>query len=142
MPAATVADTLVVPFNDLDALEHALREHRATGRRGDRGAGSGNMGVVPPVPGSRGAAPRDDRHGTVLIFDEVMTGCAGAAAGRRSSTGSGDLTCLGKVLGGGLPAAAYGGRRDHGTVAPVGPVYQAGTLSGNPIAMAAGARTR
>jgi glutamate-1-semialdehyde 2,1-aminomutase len=102
---------------------------------------AGNMGLVPPVPGFlEGLRELCDRHGALLIFDEVMTGfrvawdCAQGLLGVRP-----DLTTLGKVIGGGMPIAAYGGRRDlMAQVAPSGPVYQAGTLSGNPVAVAAG----
>jgi glutamate-1-semialdehyde 2,1-aminomutase len=141
VPEGTVADTLVVPFNDVKAVETAVAEH-----------GSDLAAIiVEPVCGNMGAvAPRDGylealRHvtaanGTVLIFDEVMTGFRLALGGAQERYGvTPDMTCLGKILGGGLPAAAYGGRADiMATVAPEGPVYQAGTLSGNPLAMAAG----
>jgi glutamate-1-semialdehyde 2,1-aminomutase len=141
VPAGTVADTLVVPFNDTKAVEAAVAEHGA-----DLAAV-----IVEPVCGNMGAvAPRDGylealrsitaANGTVLIFDEVMTGFRLALGGAQERYGvTPDMTCLGKILGGGLPAAAYGGRADiMATVAPEGPVYQAGTLSGNPLAMAAG----
>jgi glutamate-1-semialdehyde 2,1-aminomutase len=142
--AAAVADTLVVPFNDLGAVE-ALFEGR-----GDRIAAvlvepvPGNMGVVPPVSGFlQGLRAVTRRHGALLVFDEVMTGWRAHPRGAQVLYGiEPDLTCMGKVVGGGLPAAAYGGRRDlMERVAPAGPVYQAGTLSGNPLAMAAGLAT-
>ncbi len=102
---------------------------------------AGNMGCVPPRPGYL-AALRDitAKHGALLVFDEVMTGFRVAYGGAQQLYGvTPDLSCLGKVIGGGLPVGAYGGRRDlMEQVAPAGPVYQAGTLSGNPLAMAAG----
>jgi glutamate-1-semialdehyde 2,1-aminomutase len=142
--AATVGDTLVVPFNDLGAVE-ALFESR-----GDQIAAvlvepvAGNMGVVPPVPGFlQGLRAVTLRDGALLVLDEVMTGWRAHPRGAQVLYGiEPDLTCLGKVVGGGLPAAAYGGRRDlMERIAPAGPVYQAGTLSGNPLAMAAGLAT-
>jgi glutamate-1-semialdehyde 2,1-aminomutase len=105
---------------------------------------AGNMGVVPPAPGFLETLRETTRaDGALLVFDEVMTGWRVHPGGAQGLTGIvPDLTCLGKVLGGGLPAAAYGGRADlMGRVAPSGPVYQAGTLSGNPVAMAAGVAT-
>jgi len=139
--AATVADTLVVPFNDLAAVERLF----ATRRDGIAAVlvepVAGNMGVVPPAPGFlQGLRAITARHGALLLFDEVMTGWRVHPQGAQVLYDvTPDLTCLGKVLGGGLPAAAYGGRRDlMEQIAPAGPVYQAGTLSGNPLAMAAG----
>ena len=142
--AGAVGDTLVVPFNDLGAVE-ALFESRG----GQIAAVlvepvPGNMGVVPPVPGFlQGLRAVTRRHGALLVFDEVMTGWRVHPRGAQVLYGiEPDLTCMGKVVGGGLPAAAYGGRRDlMERVAPAGPVYQAGTLSGNPLAMAAGLAT-
>ena len=102
---------------------------------------AGNMSLVPPVPGFlEGLRALCDRHGALLIFDEVMTGFRVAWGGAQNLLGvRPDLTTLGKVIGGGLPLAAYGGRRDlMQRIAPAGPVYQAGTLSGNPLAVAAG----
>jgi glutamate-1-semialdehyde 2,1-aminomutase len=142
--AAAVGDTLVVAFNDLAAVE-ALFESR-----GEQIAAvlvepvPGNMGVVPPVSGFlQGLRAVTRRHGALLVFDEVMTGWRAHPRGAQVLYGiEPDLTCMGKVVGGGLPAAAYGGRRDlMERVAPAGPVYQAGTLSGNPLAMAAGLAT-
>lgn len=142
--AATTADTIVVPFNDLEAVE------RLFAARGDQIAAilleavAGNMGVVPPAPGFlAGLRAIADRHGALLVIDEVMTGWRVDPAGAQVRYDvRPDLVCLGKVIGGGFPAAAYGGRRDLMLqVAPVGPVYQAGTLSGNPVAMAAGLAT-
>jgi glutamate-1-semialdehyde 2,1-aminomutase len=137
-------DTLVVPYNDLDAATRAIDE------RGDELAAvivepvAANMGVVPPVNGFlRGLRELCTRAGALLIFDEVVTGFRIAYSGAQSRYGiSPDLTTLGKVMGGGFPCAAFGGRRDlmeH--LAPAGPVYQAGTLSGNPVAVAAGIAT-
>ncbi|MFZ5624404.1 MAG: glutamate-1-semialdehyde 2,1-aminomutase [Gemmatimonadota bacterium] len=142
--AATVADTLVVPYNDLTAVEDLFRSH------GDRIAAvliepvAGNMGLVPPMPGFlEGLRAVTERYGALLVFDEVMTGWRVHRQGAQVLYGiAPDLTCLGKVVGGGLPAAAYGGRRElMNLIAPAGPVYQAGTLSGNPLAMAAGLAT-
>jgi glutamate-1-semialdehyde 2,1-aminomutase len=141
---ATVADTLVVTYNDLPAVEQIFAA------RGSEIAAvlvepvAGNMGVVPPVPGFlAGLRATTHRHGALLIFDEVMTGWRVHPQGAQVLYGiEPDITCLGKVVGGGLPAAAYGGPRDlMEMIAPAGPVYQAGTLSGNPLAMAAGLAT-
>jgi glutamate-1-semialdehyde 2,1-aminomutase len=142
--AAAVGDTLVVAFNDLAVVEELFQG------RGEQIAAvlvepvPGNMGVVPPVPGFlEGLRALTRRYGTLLVFDEVMTGWRAHPRGAQVLYGiEPDLTCIGKVVGGGLPAAAYGGRRDlMERVAPAGPVYQAGTLSGNPLAMAAGLST-
>ncbi|MDQ3427026.1 MAG: glutamate-1-semialdehyde 2,1-aminomutase [Gemmatimonadota bacterium] len=141
---ATVADTLILPFNDLAAVAALFAA------RGEEIAAvlvepvAGNMGVVPPVPGFlQGLRALTRRYGALLVFDEVMTGWRVHPHGAQLLYGiEPDLTCLGKVVGGGLPAAAYGGRRDlMEQIAPAGPVYQAGTLSGNPLAMAAGLAT-
>jgi len=141
---ATVADTLVAPYNDFDAVEAVFAA------RGDEIAAviiepvAGNMGVVPPDQEFlHGLRALTRRYGALLVFDEVMTGWRAHPRGAQVLYGiEPDLTCLGKVVGGGLPAAAYGGRRDlMEQVAPAGPVYQAGTLSGNPLAMAAGLAT-
>jgi glutamate-1-semialdehyde 2,1-aminomutase len=139
-----VGDTLVLPFNDLTGVESLFQA------RGEDIAAilvepvPGNMGVVPPVAGFlQGLRAITRRHGALLVFDEVMTGWRVHPRGAQVLYGiEPDLTCLGKVVGGGLPAAAYGGRRDlMERIAPAGPVYQAGTLSGNPLAMAAGLAT-
>jgi glutamate-1-semialdehyde 2,1-aminomutase len=141
---AAVADTIIVPYNDLAAVEALF-----TTRGPDLAAVlvepvAGNMGVVPPVPGFlEGLRALTRRHGALLVFDEVMTGWRVHPQGAQILYGiEPDLTCLGKVVGGGLPAAAFGGKRDlMNLIAPEGPVYQAGTLSGNPVAMAAGLAT-
>jgi glutamate-1-semialdehyde 2,1-aminomutase len=142
VPEGTVADTLVAPFNDVAALEAVVAAHGPDLAAIIVEPVCGNMGVVAPKPGYLEAL-RDitRKNGTVLVFDEVMTGFRVALGGAQQRYGiRPDMTCLGKIVGGGLPAAAYGGRADiMATVAPDGPVYQAGTLSGNPLAMAAGA---
>lgn len=141
---AVARETITIPFNDIEALESAFAAH------GDALAAAiiepvaGNMGCVPPREGYLERLRRlCTAHGAVLIFDEVMTGFRVAAGGVQERTGvTPDLTTLGKVVGGGLPLAAYGGRREiMEQVAPAGPVYQAGTLSGNPLAVAAGLAT-
>ena len=142
MPAGTVADTLVAPFNDEAAVAAVFRAHGPDLAAVIVEPVCGNMGMVAPKPGFL-AALREltSRSGSVLVFDEVMTGFRLAPGGAQPLYGlRPDMTCLGKIMGGGLPAAAYGGRAEiMATVAPEGPVYQAGTLSGNPLAMAAGA---
>jgi len=141
VPRGFTETTLALAFNSVDAVEAAFRAHR------DRIASVivepvvGNMGCVPPQPGFLEALRAiTSRHGALLILDEVMTGFRVAYGGAQQLYGiRPDLTTLGKVIGGGLPIAAYGGRADvMSRVAPVGPVYQAGTLSGNPLAVAAG----
>ncbi|GJG88284.1 glutamate-1-semialdehyde 2,1-aminomutase [Gemmatimonadetes bacterium T265] len=139
-PGAT-ADTVVVPFNDLAATEAALEANRGQVAAIIVEPVAGNMGLVPPAPGFLDGLRRlATAHDALLIFDEVMTGFRVAWGGAQLAYDvTPDLTCLGKVIGGGLPVAAYGGRADvMRTVAPSGPVYQAGTLSGNPLGMAAG----
>ncbi len=141
---AAVGDTLVLPFNDLGAVEALFESRGAQIAAVLVEPVPGNMGVVPPVQGFlAGLRAATRRHGALLVFDEVMTGWRAHPCGAQVLYGiEPDLTCLGKVVGGGLPAAAYGGRRDlMERVAPAGPVYQAGTLSGNPLAMAAGLAT-
>jgi glutamate-1-semialdehyde 2,1-aminomutase len=144
VPEALARLTLTVPYNDLDAVRDVFRTS------GDRVAAvivepvAGNMGVVPPAPGFlEGLRELTAAHGALLIFDEVITGFRVAYGGAQARYGvRPDLTCLGKIIGGGLPVGAYGGRRDlMQKVAPLGPVYQAGTLSGNPLAVAAGLAT-
>jgi glutamate-1-semialdehyde 2,1-aminomutase len=141
VPAGTVADTIVIPFNDEAALAAATAAHGHEIAAVIVEPVCGNMGTVAPRPGYLETLRDVTRKtGTVLIFDEVMTGFRLAKGGAQELYGvTPDMTCLGKIVGGGLPAAAYGGRADiMATVAPEGPVYQAGTLSGNPLAMAAG----
>ena len=137
-------DTLVVDYNDLEATAEAFRRH------GDEIAAVivepyvGNMGLVLPLPGFlQGLRDLCTRHGALLIFDEVMTGFRVAPGGVQEREGVlPDLTTLGKIIGGGLPVGAFGGRADiMAKLSPEGPVYQAGTLSGNPLAMAAGLAT-
>jgi glutamate-1-semialdehyde 2,1-aminomutase len=141
VPDGTVADTLVLPFNDVNALDALFAAHPKEVAAVIVEPVCGNMGCVAPREGYLAALRRITHDaGTVLIFDEVMTGFRLARGGAQALYGiAPDMTCLGKIIGGGLPAAAYGGRADiMAKVAPVGPVYQAGTLSGNPLAMAAG----
>jgi len=141
VPAATAADTLVAIFNDLDSVEALFKQYP-----GQIGAiivepVAGNMGVVPPQPGFLdGLRSLTTKHASLLIFDEVMTGFRAHLNGAQALYNIvPDLTTLGKVIGGGLPVGAYGGKREiMEMVAPVGPMYQAGTLSGNPLAMSAG----
>ena len=142
VPAGTVADTHLARFNDLESVERALGQVAAAAVIVEPVAG--NMGVVPPVPGFlQGLRDLCDQQGVLLIFDEVMTGFRVARGGAQDRYGvEPDLTCLGKVVAGGTPAAVYGGRADlMRKVAPDGPVYQAGTLAGNPLAVAAGLAT-
>ncbi len=142
-PGAT-ADTLSAPYNDLAAVEALFAAHAERIAAVIVEPVAGNMGLVPPAPGFLAGLRRlTAAHGALLIFDEVMTGFRVAYGGAQGLYGiTPDLTCLGKVIGGGLPVGAYGGRRDlMAQVAPAGPMYQAGTLSGNPLAMAAGLAT-
>ncbi len=141
VPEGTVADTLVAPFNDVKAVEAVFAEHGRDLAAVIVEPVCGNMGCVAPREGYLEALREiTKRAGTVLLFDEVMTGFRLSLGGAQKVYGiTPDMTCLGKIVGGGLPAAAYGGRAEiMDQVAPVGPVYQAGTLSGNPLAMAAG----
>lgn len=144
VPAETAAWTWVVPYNDVAALAQLFEERGADVAAVIVEPVAGNMGVVEPTPAFR-AALRDltRRHGALMVVDEVMTGFRLARGGAIERYGlEADLVCWGKVLGGGLPVGGYGGRgavMDH--VSPIGTVYQAGTLSGNPLAMAAGAAT-
>jgi glutamate-1-semialdehyde 2,1-aminomutase len=144
VPAAAAAQTISLPYNDLHAVQAALEAHPGQIAAVIVEPVAGNMGVIPPQPGFLPHLRQLTReHGALLIFDEVITGFRIARGGAQERFGvSADLTCLGKILGGGLPVGAYGGRRDiMQLVAPLGPVYQAGTLSGNPLAMAAGVAT-
>ena len=144
VPKGIASNTITVPYNDTASVRHAFEQY------GDNIAAvivepvSGNMGVVPPVATFlHDLRDITKENGTLLIFDEVMTGFRVSYHGAQGHFGvTPDLTCLGKVIGGGLPVGAYGGRRDimeH--IAPAGDIYQAGTLSGNPLAMAAGFET-
>ena len=144
VPESVAKNTITVPYNDLESVKVAIQEF------GDDLAAiivepvAGNMGVVPPEPGFlEGLRELTEKNGTLLIFDEVMTGfrvgynCAQGYFGVTP-----DITCLGKVIGGGLPVGAYGGKREiMENMAPAGTIYQAGTLSGNPLAMTAGIET-
>jgi glutamate-1-semialdehyde 2,1-aminomutase len=144
VPAGAAQDTLVVPWNDLGAAEQSFARHRGQIAAIIVEPVCGNIGCVPPAPGYlEGLGALTKEHGTLLIFDEVMTCFRVAWGGAQLRYGVvPDLTCLGKVIGGGLPAAAFGGRADvMSKLAPLGPVYQAGTLSGNPLALAAGLAT-
>lgn len=141
VPAAFAALTASVPYNDLTAVEKVFAKHRRNVAAVIIEPVAGNMGFVLPSPGYlAGLRALCTRHGALLIFDEVMTGFRVAWGGWQNVCGvTPDLTCLGKVMGGGLPAAAYGGRADiMAHLAPLGACYQAGTLSGNPVAVAAG----
>ena len=144
VPEGTALNTITVPYNDLESVRLAFEKY------GEELAAvivepvGGNMGVVPPLPGFlQGLREITEKYGTLLIFDEVMTGFRVALGGAQELYGiTPDLTTMGKVIGGGLPVGAYGGRREiMQQVAPAGPIYQAGTLSGNPLAMAAGLAT-
>jgi len=141
VPKGFCDTTIALPFNDAEAVEQAFRAHGGHIAAVIVEPVAGNMGCVPPLPGYLEAL-RDitARFGALLVFDEVMTGFRVAFGGAQQRYGiRPDLTTLGKVIGGGLPVGAYGGRKDvMSKVAPVGPVYQAGTLSGNPLAVAAG----
>jgi len=144
VPPATVADTLVVPFNELAAVEQLFDKYPNEIAAVIVEPVAGNMGVVPPADGFlKGLREVTATHGALLIFDEVMTGFRVHPGGAQTLHSiKPDLTTLGKVIGGGLPVGAYGGRRDvMQMVAPAGPTYQAGTLSGNPLAMTAGIET-
>ena len=144
VPTDIVKNTISIPYNDRETLETTLR-----GRAADIACVivepvAGNMGCVPPAPGFLETLRALTRElGIILIFDEVITGFRLAYGGAQEFYGiDADLTCLGKIIGGGLPVGAYGGREEiMNTIAPDGPVYQAGTLSGNPLAMAAGIAT-
>ncbi len=138
---ATSADTLIARYNDLDSVQRLFDAHRGEIAAVIVEPIAGNMGVVPPADGFlRGLRDVTSASGAVLIFDEVISGFRAAAGGAQALAHvQPDLTCLGKIIGGGLPVGAYGGRRDlMDLVSPAGPVYQAGTLSGNPLAMTAG----
>lgn len=144
VPKSVTASTLTAPFNDLEAVKALFAENP------DQIAGVilepvvGNAGFIPPQPGFlQGLRDLTQQHGALLVFDEVMTGFRIAYGGAQAKFDiTPDLTTLGKIIGGGLPVGAYGGRREiMSMVAPAGPMYQAGTLSGNPLAMTAGIKT-
>lgn len=144
VPDNVTMNTITIPYNSLESI------HLAFERYGEQIAAvmvepiAGNMGVVPPLPGFlQELREITAKYGSLLIFDEVMTGFRVSYQGAQGLYGiEPDLTCLGKVIGGGLPVGAYGGKREiMEQIAPVGPIYQAGTLSGNPLAMSAGYRT-
>lgn len=137
-------NTISIPYNDLKAAEETFDLHRTEIAALVVEPVAGNMGVVPPKPGYlEGLRKLCDENDALLIFDEVITGFRVAYGGAQELYSvKPDLTCLGKIIGGGLPVGAYGGRKEiMGLVAPIGPVYQAGTLSGNPLAMTAGIET-
>ena len=141
VPAALSELTLTAPFNDLDAVETIFRAHAGKIAAVILEPVVGNAGFIPPADGFLAGLRRiTEADGALLVFDEVMTGFRVAPGGAQERFGiRPDLTTLGKVIGGGLPVGAYGGRADvMEQIAPLGPVYQAGTLSGNPLAMAAG----
>ncbi|MDZ4178006.1 MAG: glutamate-1-semialdehyde 2,1-aminomutase [Coriobacteriia bacterium] len=138
------ADTIVLPYNDLSAVREALEAYPEQVAAIILEPIAGNMGVVPPLPGYlKGLRDLCDEHGVVLIFDEVISGFRVALGGAQELYGvTPDLTTLGKIIGGGFPVGAFGGKREiMEYLAPIGPVYQAGTLSGNPVAMVAGLAT-
>ncbi len=148
VPADSAAETIVLPYNDVDALEAAFAAHPEEIACVITEAAVGNMGVVPPGPGWTEALLRvTTEYGALLISDEVMTGFRCSASGWYGlegpyAAGAPDLFTFGKVMGGGFPTAAFGGRAEvMALLAPLGPVYQAGTLSGNPVATAAGLAT-
>lgn len=137
----TAQDTLIVPFNNLEAIEQLIRGYKNEIAAIILEPVVGNMGCVPPLPGYlEGLRKICDTHQIVLIFDEVMTGFRLALGGAQEKYRiKPDMTTMGKIIGGGLPVGAYGGRKEiMDCVSPIGPVYQAGTLAGNPLAMAAG----
>ena len=139
--AAAAADTLIASYNDLDSVERVLQANRGLVAAIAVEPIAGNMGLVPPADGFlQGLRDLCDAHGAALLFDEVISGFRASAGGAQQIYGvKPDLTCLGKIIGGGLPVGAYGGRAElMELVSPAGPVYQAGTLSGNPLAMTAG----
>jgi glutamate-1-semialdehyde 2,1-aminomutase len=141
VPNAYAAETLVAEYNQLETVEMLLTEYSKQVAAIIVEPVAGNMGVVPPSPGFlAGLRAMAHEHGSLLIFDEVITGFRIAYGGAQQKYGvEPDITCLGKIIGGGLPIGAYGGHRDiMSLVAPTGPVYQAGTLSGNPLAVSAG----
>ncbi len=144
VPQGVAKDTLVIPLNNLAAVAEVFAVHGEDIAAVIVEPVAGTIGVVPPLPGYlEGVRRITEQYGALLVFDEVMTGFRVALGGAQSYYDvTPDLTCLGKVIGGGLPVGAYGGRAEiMEMVAPAGPMYQAGTLSGNPLAMAAGLAT-
>jgi len=144
VPKSVVAGTLVVPYNDVAAVRAAFEQNVGEVAALFVEPVAGNMGLIPPADGFlEGLRALCSEHGALLVFDEVMTGFRVHPRGAQTLFGiSPDLTCFGKVIGGGLPVGAYGGRADlMSQIAPEGPIYQAGTLAGNPVAMTAGYRT-
>ena len=138
---AAAADTLIAKYNDLASVERVFKANRAKVAALCVEPIAGNMGLVPPADGFlQGLRDLCDRHGALLVFDEVISGFRAAPGGAQAVYGvTPDVTCLGKIIGGGLPVGAYGGKAEvMELVSPAGPVYQAGTLSGNPLAMTAG----
>ena len=141
---ATAQDTITVPYNDVDSITAVMDKYGAEIAAIIVEPVAGNMGLVLPKQGYLDTLRKlTEKHGALLIFDEVMCGFRASLSGAQAAYGiKPDLTCLGKIIGGGLPVAAYGGRKDiMSFVSPAGPVYQAGTLSGNPLAMTAGIET-
>jgi glutamate-1-semialdehyde 2,1-aminomutase len=144
VPDDIVKNTISIPYNDFETLEKTLADDSLEIACVIIEAVAGNMGVVPPAEGFlQKLRELTTQHNIVLIFDEVITGFRLALGGAQSRFGiAPDMTCLGKIIGGGLPVGAYGGKKEiMSKIAPEGPVYQAGTLSGNPLAMAAGVAT-
>lgn len=144
VPASYAENTLVAPYNDIEAVEQLFRQNEGNIAAVIIEPVAANMGVVPPQPGFlAGLRQLTEGMGALLIFDEVITGFRVAYGGAQALYGiNPDLTCLGKIIGGGLPVGAYGGKREiMAKMAPTGSVYQAGTLSGNPLAMTAGITT-
>ncbi|KUO50441.1 MAG: glutamate-1-semialdehyde aminotransferase [Desulfitibacter sp. BRH_c19] len=144
VPSNTAQNTITAPFNDLETLEKIFSQEGENIAAVILEPIPGNMGCIPPVDGYlQGVRKITEQYGALLIFDEVMTGFRVALGGAQSIYKiTPDLTCLGKIIGGGLPVGAYGGKKEiMEYVSPVGPVYQAGTLSGNPLAMTAGYTT-
>jgi len=144
VPESFVAGTLSLPYNDIKSVKEAMKKHGRKVACIIVEPVAGNMGLVPPADGFLEALREvTEKSGSLLIFDEVMTGFRVAYGGAQSLYKiMPDLTCLGKIIGGGLPVGAYGGKREiMEQIAPCGPIYQAGTLSGNPLAMAAGIAT-
>ncbi len=141
VPPAVAADTLIARYNDLASVDALIDANRSSIAAIIVEPIAGNIGVVPPLDGFlAGLRERCDRHGLLLVFDEVISGFRASAGGAQGIFDvKPDLTCLGKIIGGGLPVGACGGRAEiMELIAPAGPVYQAGTLSGNPVAMTAG----